>query len=525
MFASDRRFSGVSLVCLLFLTCAGLRAELVAHYRLDEAVGGTNVVVDSVGGNDGTLINAGLVGREFEPAPFRVAYDFRTDAVQGGGVDLGTSAAVRPQTNWTVTWWMQLDELDAFERLVESMNGTASTSRGIRFDLGSAGNHVRILLRDGTGAQLTVEHTRVLSTGTWYFVAARCSSSGVATGRVTVVAENDPLGGGVVSANTVSGTNATLGPIQYAASRPTVLAVEDSAGSSRNALDVQMDDVAFFDTVLDDGQVKFVRRFGAQTLLPSVGWDAVDPGGQPATKWSQNVGAALAWNLSGGAGTPSFADVTSRYRIPRALEFVGAGEAVLLPKLPGRDRDMSIEVWFKPRDLAENDREVLFETGGDANGCSLLLDGAELKLRYDQDAVSDLAGANHLVASHTLDHADLRDFVQAVGVVDLGNDRIALFVNGELIAEAAPPGAGTSEGDMTSWAGGNDDHIGSRRMNDDGGVGGDDGNDLDAYTPFDGHIGVVRFYEGTVLTAEQVRANYEAMLVAAPRPGTVLFLR
>ena len=31
MFASDRRFSGVPLVCLLFLTCAGLRAELVAH--------------------------------------------------------------------------------------------------------------------------------------------------------------------------------------------------------------------------------------------------------------------------------------------------------------------------------------------------------------------------------------------------------------------------------------------------------------------------------------------------------------
>jgi len=57
------------------------------------------------------------------------------------------------------------------------------------------------------------------------------------------------------------------------------------------------------------------------------------------------------------------------------------------------------------------------------------------------------------------------------------------------------------------------------------GVGGDDGEDLDAYTPFDGYIGAVRFHRGTVLTAEQVLANYEAMRTGIDRPGTVFIVR
>jgi len=422
---------------------------------------------------------------------------------------------------------MQLDKLDAFDRLVESMNGTVATSRGMRFDLGSApGNHVRILLRDGSGAQLPFEHTRVLSTGTWYFAAARYELGSVATGRVTVISEHDPLGGSVVSDNTATATNASLGPIEYEASRPTVLGVESDSGPWQNALDGQMDDVAFFDTVLGDGQVKFVRRFGAQTRLPTIGWDAADPGNQPATKWHQNVGLAHAWNLSGGASTPAVVEMTSLYRIPRALDFVGEGRAVVDTKLPGRNEDVSVEIWFKPRDLAANDREVIFEAGGDSNGFSLLLEGADLTLRYDQDVVPDLSGpTNHLVATHTLQYQDLCDFVQAVVVVELAGDGIELYINGQRVAGAAPPGAGTPAGDMTAWAGGNTDHIGSLDPNDQHGVGGDDGTDLDAHTPFDGYIGVVRFYQGMVLSAEQVQANYEAMQTSIPLAGTVFVLR
>ena len=168
-----RRKSVVHISLVLTVACTTGRSELVSHYRLDEAVRDPGSVVDSVGGKDGTLINPDRVAREIYPAPFLAAYDFQPDVSLGGGVNLGTNAAVRPQANWTATWWVQLDTLNAFDRMFESMNGTAATSRGIRFDLGGSGNHVRILLRDGSGQQIPLEHTRVLSTGTWYFVAAR----------------------------------------------------------------------------------------------------------------------------------------------------------------------------------------------------------------------------------------------------------------------------------------------------------------------------------------------------------------
>jgi len=522
-----RRKSVVHISLVLTVACTTGRSELVSHYRLDEAVRDPGSVVDSVGGKDGTLINPDRVAREIYPAPFLAAYDFQPDVSLGGGVNLGTNAAVRPQANWTATWWVQLDTLNAFDRMFESMNGTAATSRGIRFDLGGSGNHVRILLRDGSGQQIPLEHTRVLSTGTWYFVAARYDTTGDATGRLTVIAEEESLGGTVVTDNTREAVNAALGAIQYQATRPTVLGVEGVAGGAVNALDGRMDDVAFFDSVLGDGQVKFVRRFGAQTLLPTTGWDAVDPGTQPATRWNSNVGTGNRCNL-GGTNVPSFVDVDSRYRIPRALDITGAGLATIATNLDGREEDVSIEIWFKPRDLAGGDREVLFEAGGDSTGFSLLLEGADLVLRYDQDAVPDLDGAaNHLVASHTLSSSALNDFVQAVAEIDLGRDRIELFVNGRAVANAAPPGAGTPAGDMQAWAGGSGEHVGSRVPGDATGVGGDDGTDLDAHTSFDGQIGVVRFYQGTLLSAEQVRDHYEAMQpgLGLPVPGSVFIVR
>ena len=523
-----RKKTVVHISLALTVACATAQSELVSHYRLDEAVVGANAVVDSAGSNDGALINPDRVARGISPAPFLAAYDFQPDVSLGGGIDLGTNMAVRPQANWTATWWVHLDKLNAYDRMLESMNGTVATSRGIRFDLGSApGNHVRILLRDGSGAQIPLQHTRALSTGTWYFVAARYDTTGEATGRLTVIAEDDPLGGTVVTDNTLEATDAALGAIQYEATRPTVLGVDGAAGGSQNALDGRMDDVAFYDSVLGDGQVKFVRRFGAQTLLPTTGWDAVDPGTQPVTRWNSNVGAGNRCDL-GGTDVPSFVDVDSQYRISRALDFPGEGLAPIATNLGGRDEDVSVEIWFKPRDLAGGDREALFEAGGDASGFSLLLEGADLVLRYDHDAVPDLAGsANHLVASHTLSSSALLDFVQAVAEIDLGRDRIELFVNGRAVANAAPPGAGTAGGDMQAWAGGNGDHVGSCSPDDASGIGGDDGTDLDAHTSFDGQIGVVRFYQGTLLSAEQVKAHYEAMQpgLGLPVPGTVFVVR
>lgn len=513
------------LTYVLLLLCAAAQGKVTAHYRLDEPANAGGVAIDSVTGSGAPLINADRLEQGSVPSPFNTAYDFRPDAIRAGGVALGTSAAVRPQSNWTVTCWARLDTLDAFDRLVESMNGTATTSRGIRIDLGSApGNHIRMLLRDGTGAQLALEHTRVLSTGTWYFVAARFHCAEVATGQVTVIAEHDAQGGTIVPDSTRSATNAALRPIQFAALRPTVLGLEDTNGTPQNALDGRMDDVAFYDEVLTDDAVKFVRRFGAQSRLPAIAWDSADPGNAPVTAWKQNLGVAYQWTLTGGADSPTFRAVTSAYRITNALEFSGTGEAAINAALPNRNRNVSVEIWFKPRDLTEGDREVVFEAGGDANGFALLMEGPVLVLRFDQDSVTDLAGSKHLTAAHTLRPEDAADFVQTVAVVDLVGDCVHLYVNGKPVADASPPGAGTPAGNMTSWAGGNTEHIGSLRTNDTSGVGGDDGTDMDAFTALEGQIGLVRFYQDTVLDAAQVLANYEAMRTAVPLPSTIIIL-
>ena len=147
-----RLIGAYAVISLMTSALPIAQAGLIAHYALDEAAASGNPVADSAGANSGSLINAARVTQGVAGAPFGTAYDFEP-TTNGGGVNLGTSAAVRPTDDFTMTFWFQADVLNAFDRLVESMDGTAASSRGYRLDLGpSPGNHVRALLRDGTGS-------------------------------------------------------------------------------------------------------------------------------------------------------------------------------------------------------------------------------------------------------------------------------------------------------------------------------------------------------------------------------------
>ncbi len=508
---------GLAGLCVL-LVAGPASASLVAHYRMDEAPGAGDPVTDSADANDGTLINSARVNQGVTGAPFTFtaarAYDFAPGGGQGGGVNLGTSSDVRPADDFTVSFWFNADTLDQFDRFVESMDGTVPTSQGYRIDLGAPpGDSVRALFRDGSGSSTAVEHSSNVNPGQWYFTTVRFDEGGQL--QLTVVPDSASLGGNVIPSNTES-TGSTIGPLTYQAGRPTVLGVENSGGPQSNAFNGRMDDVAFYDEVLTDDQVKFVRRFGAQTELPSLAWDGADPGGSPGANWQDNLnsGAARQWNLSGGPDEPTLTtDFTPLSPVVAAYEFTGgAGRAVGNALLPNRGQDLTIEMWVKPNDLVG--QEILFEAGGDGNGFSLLLDDDQLRFRLDQDSV--LPGNQNLDISAPLKDELLNSFFQVAGTVDLASNAIELFVNAESVASAV------TLADITSWAGGNDAAVGSSNgtgIN----IGGTDSNDLDPFGTFEGMVGILRLYNDRILTEAELRASFE-VLEPIPEPATVALL-
>lgn len=258
---------------VLCLVSAVARADLAAHYPLDEAVDDEGPAVDAAGGNPGALINPFAVFRGEESARpvLGTAYVFDTT----GGLDLGTAPAVRPADRFTITFWIRPDTLNDFDRFYESLAGTGNDGNGMRIDLGGApGDSVRVLLRDGNGATNTqVTHSLDLfNDGTWFFVAVRYDSTvGDGTGlKLTVLEETgiDATADDIAFATESPGSLGT-GPINVHAAGAWI-AADDPAANGTNDYGGGLDDLAFFDDsdgngVLTDAALAQVFNLGAAT--------------------------------------------------------------------------------------------------------------------------------------------------------------------------------------------------------------------------------------------------------------------
>ncbi|MEZ5304530.1 MAG: LamG-like jellyroll fold domain-containing protein [Verrucomicrobiales bacterium] len=263
--------ANLAIAAALFVPCVG-RAELAAHYALDEAFDTSGPAAETLGANDGTLINPPDVvrGRPAPHANLGTAYDFGLS----GGIDLGTAAAVRPTDRFTMTWWMRPDTLNAFDRLYESLSGTADNGSGIRIDLASSGNQARVLLRDGNGGSNTqLTHSLVLrNDGTWYFFALRYDS-GVGNGtamKLTVLENQAAATDADIAGATQSPGALGTGPINIH-NQGAYIATDDPAGASPNDFGGGMDDIAIFTDgdgggVLTDAQLAQVFNEGAIAL-------------------------------------------------------------------------------------------------------------------------------------------------------------------------------------------------------------------------------------------------------------------
>ncbi|MCP4379417.1 MAG: hypothetical protein GY794_25005, partial [bacterium] len=133
---------------------------------------------------------------------------------------------------------------------------------------------------------------------------------------------------------------------------------------------------------------------------------------------------------------------------------------------------------------------MLFETGGNDNGTSFYLDGAELV--FTTEVSSEIrVDLNSIYVDPTA------EFIQVIATIDLTNDLATLYLDGI--------SRGTMAATGTDWTGGDGSGLGT--VNNQSNVEGDfhEGNGN-----FIGDIAVFRFYE-SVLTPTEVTANYESI--------------
>jgi arylsulfatase A len=131
---------------------------------------------------------------------------------------------------------------------------------------------------------------------------------------------------------------------------------------------------------------------------------------------------------------PSLAFISSAVDFPGGLTMEGGVATNLDAYSTG---NASFEFWFKPDFLPTARREILWETGGDI-GVSFILDGSTLRFVVDDGGANAVNGA---IASAILVPDPAQDgFIHAVGVIDLTNDEIRLYIDGSLADTRSIPG-------------------------------------------------------------------------------------
>jgi len=156
------------------------------------------------------------------------------------------------------------------------------------------------------------------------------------------------------------------------------------------------------------------------------------------------------------------------------------------------DEDVTIEIWFKPDDLSTDDTngEILFETGG-GTGFGFFMNDSLLQLRQAK------GGKKGCISKDITAIKD--EFIQAVGTYDVSAGNMELFVNGISVGTANP---GESD-----WSGSDNAAIGTRGGSNTGGLGSGQQNT----ESFEGMIAIFRIYRDSILTADEVYANYSVV--------------
>lgn len=248
-------------------------------------------------------------------------------------------------------------------------------------------------------------------------------------------------------------------------------------------------------------------------LVPDLGWTAsdLDDGEifEWVPKWNLTGNDGILWEGGNGgtveSGASNFANVSKWVNTP-GLDLTGnpadswqdgLGDAVT-------KGNVSWEMVFRPGDF--DGLYTLFNTGGNGDGTAFVLTDSELDFRF-QDANND---DQRVIAAVDLSQiGTAADFYHVVGVADIESDTTGtatIYVNGQLQGEAV-----TSFGDINDWDGGDLAELGK-------------GNNIPGGNPFSpdeftGDIALFSYYQGVLLTAEQVTDLYQAQSGASGSGG------
>jgi len=294
-------------------------------------------------------------------------------------------------------------------------------------------------------------------------------------------------------------------------------------GGSDISFDGEVARVAFYsgNTTLADVQQQYLAGGGDLGLTPgttlgvSLNYDAsLDDDGN--RKWEDTIGTAggtFDWSLSTGVTRTTGPDASAHPGISHAYVFGGSDKGTMATLTSvvtnPTDASASFEIWFRPADLAGIGTEVLFETGGSGDGLSVTLDGSVLRFKaknqsQSAEATFDLLG----LTAHPFSRDPYEEFIQAVGVVDLEDDHVLLYVNGQYASAASATGT-----PFKDWAGADNSGLAgvNGTLNTNGGA-------------FDGEIAILRFYDWT-LSSSDVRESYTAVSgIIIPEPATLSLL-
>lgn len=226
--------------------------QLVGYYKYDEvsgnlinqatAVGSPNGNgIDGVaGGTTGPLYQqSGIIGDSIKFAPAQAIF---TAGVFGEWSFMTVTGATS-----TLCAWFNIDNFNAFNVIMNTNN--AGSVPGFSLDV--TGSQVNFRLRSGVGALATLTHGLVLSTGTWYFAAARFDEPN----NTATLSVNDA---GQITDNAVLASNGT---------QSQALRIGNNSSLLADGTDGRIDESSLWGRLLSDPEITALYNGGAGLAL------------------------------------------------------------------------------------------------------------------------------------------------------------------------------------------------------------------------------------------------------------------
>ena len=499
--------TAVASVGLSLALAPSARGALVAHWDFEEGSGAltqdqVRSVNDSLddentGNSDGDTppawVTTGLASIPGSTTTAALDFDGVDDRLvaDGGGGFTG----VLGNTDRTTSAWIKTSTPDTDDVIMSWGRNATGEKWTWRLEDNGGVRSLRIEVSGGN-----YRGTTDVADGGWHHVAAIWSDNNV----------NDVIF--MVDGKIEARRGKTDQAINTGATSHVNVRIADDFTNNRN-FNGLIDDARIYDHALTPGEVVELYT-GTKAARAVLSYDATaDTNGDDA--WQEQVkirGAEFNLDMTGvtrNTGVSSHPGINAAYDVTGAAEInVGGVQGGFSRNLTAES--VSFEIWFKPDDLSG--QEVLFEAGGSTDGMSMLLDGDLLKFNA-KDSGQEIGVSFDLDADD--DGVDNTDFIQAVGVLDLDNDLIYLYVDGTL---TNPGGSNPNTADLADWAGG-DLKLGGA----DGTAGGHNGfyGALGSYGDFNGEIALFDVYND-VISTQDVTDLYNAVTV--PEPATMAMI-